>query len=155
VGIQPLSVQIPSIAALNLFFYHDGPKDGTPTILLDVADPFMEINLLREREWVESFHLPLPREEKASGIVTLLKRAGIREDSLPQSTLFVYGSGSEEALLTSLKSTSPIREVLTPPLHRLEIGKEVTNPGKIYASIGLPLRELTQTQFDFNLFHWK
>jgi Tfp pilus assembly protein PilN len=25
------------------------------------------------------------------------------------------------------------------------------NPGKIYASIGLPLRELTQTQFDLNL----
>jgi Tfp pilus assembly protein PilN len=151
VGIQPLSVQIPSIAALNLFFYHGGPKDGTPTILLDVAEPFVELNLLREREWVESFHLPLPREEKASGIVTLLKRAGIREDSLSQSTVFVYGSGTEEALVTSLQSTPPIREVLSPPLHRLEIRKEVTNPGKIYASIGLPLRELTQTQFDFNL----
>ena len=100
---------------------------------------------------MESFHLPLPREEKASGIVTLLKRAGIREDSLPQSTLFVYGSGSEDALVTSLKNTPPIREVVTPPLHRLEIPKEITTPGKIYASIGLPLRELTQTQFDFNL----
>ena len=151
VGIQPLSVQIPSIAALNLFFYHEGPKDGIPTILLDVAEPFVELNLLREREWVESFHLPLPREEKASGIVTLLKRAGIKEDSLSQSTFFVYGSGTEEALVTSLKSTPPIREVLSPPLHRLEIRKEVTNPEKIYASIGLPLRELTQTQFDFNL----
>ena len=76
VGIQPLSIQIPSVAALNLFFYHEGPRDGTPTILLDVAEPFVELNLLREREWVESFHLPLPPEEKASRIVNLLKRVG-------------------------------------------------------------------------------
>jgi Tfp pilus assembly protein PilN len=151
VGIQPLSVQIPSIAALNLFFYNGGPKDGAPTVLLEIAEAFMELNLLREREWVESFHLPLPREEKASGIVTLIKRAGIKEDSLSQSPLYVYGSGTEEALVTSLKGTPPIRKVLPPPLHRLEIRKEVTEPEKIYASIGLPLRELTQTQFDFNL----
>jgi Tfp pilus assembly protein PilN len=53
--------------------------------------------------------------------------------------------------VTSLKTTPPIGKVLPPPLHRLEIRKEVANPEKFYASIGLPLRELTQTRFDFNL----
>ncbi len=151
VGIQPLSVQIPSIAALNLFFYHEGPKDGTPVILLEVAEPFIEINLLREREWVESLHLPLPREDKGPSIVNLLKRTGLQEDSLSKSSFFLYGAGTEESLVNSLKTTPPIREVLPPPLHRLEIRKELTQPAKIYASIGLPLRELTQAQFDFNL----
>jgi general secretion pathway protein L len=151
VGIQPLSIQIPSVAALNLFFYHDGPKDGIPAILLDFDEPFVELNLLREREWVECLHLPLPQEERAPRIVNLLQRMGLREDSLSKSTFFVYGSGTKETLLASLKATPPIRQVLPPPLHRLSIHKEVTNPSKIYASIGLPLRELTQTQFDLNL----
>ncbi|OGP88485.1 MAG: hypothetical protein A2156_03420 [Deltaproteobacteria bacterium RBG_16_48_10] len=151
VGIQPLSIQIPSVAALNLFFYHQGPKDGTSTILLDVAEAFVELNLLRERNWVESFHLPLPEEEKGSRIVNLLKRTGLREDALSKSTFFVYGSGPGEMLSASLKTTPPIKEVLPPPLHRLNIRKEVISPSKIYASIGLPLRELTQTQFDLSL----
>lgn len=153
VGIQPLSIQVPSVAALNLFFYHEGPRDGTPTILLDVTEPFAELNLLREREWVESYHLPLPlpQEEKASKIVNLLKQLGLKEDSLSKSTFFVYGSCVEEPILSSLKTTPPIREVLPLPLHRFHIRNEVTNPVKFYASIGLPLRELTQTRFGLNL----
>lgn len=151
VGIQPLSIQIPSVAALNLFFYHEGPKDGIPTILLDVTEPFAELNLLREREWVESYHLTLPQEEKASRIVNLLRRTGLKEDALSQSAFFVYGSCIEEPLYSSLKTTPPIRDVLPLPLHRLSIRKEVTNPVKFYASIGLPLRELTQTRFGLNL----
>jgi len=151
VGIQPLSIQIPSIGALNLFHYHAGLKDGAATILLDVAEPFVELNLVREGVWVESFHLPLPSEEKASRIVHLLKRTGLQEDALSKSTFIVYGSGAEETWVPALKSTPPVREVLPPPLHRLSIRKEGPNPGRIYASIGLPLRELTQTRFDLNL----
>ena len=151
VGIQPLSVQIPSIAALNLFFYHEGSRDGTPEVLLDVAEPFIELNLLREREWVESLHLPLPREDQGSTIVNLLKRTGLREDSLSRSSFFLYGAGIEESLIRSLKTTPSVKHVSSPPLHRLQIRKEVPHPEKIYASIGLPLGELTQTRFDFNL----
>jgi general secretion pathway protein L len=44
-----------------------------------------------------------------------------------------------------------VKEVLPPPIHRLSLRKGALNPGKIYASIGLPLRELTQTRFDLNL----
>jgi len=151
VGIQPLSIQIPSVAALNLFFYHEGLRDGTPTILLDVAESFVELNLLLAREWVESYHLPLPPEEKALRIINLLKRIGLKDDSLSKSAFFVYGSGAEETWISSLKATPPIKGVLAPPLHRLVIRQEVSNPGKLYASIGLPLRELTKTQFNLNL----
>ena len=151
VGIQPLSIQIPSVGALNLFHYHQGFKDGAATILIDVAEPFVELNLVRDREWVESFHLPLPSEEKASRIVHLLKRTGLQEDALSKSTFIVYGSGAEETWIPSLKSTPPVREVLPPPVHRLSIRKETPDPGRMYASIGLALRELTQTRFDLNL----
>ena len=151
VGIQPVSIQVPSVAALNLFFYHEGPKDGIPTILLDVNEPFAELNLLREREWVESYHLSLPQEEKASRIVNLLKRTGLKEDSLSKSAFFVYGSCSEEPFFSSLKAIPLIKEVLPLPLHRLTIRKEVTNPVKFYASIGLPLRELIDARFGLNL----
>ena len=151
VGIQPLSIQIPAVGALNLFHYHQGIKDGAATILIDVAESFVELNLLREREWVESFHVPLASEEKAARIVHLLKRLGLQEDALSKTTFVVYGSGAEDAWVPALMSTPPVREVLSPPLHRLSIQKKVPNPGRIYASIGLPLRELTQTRFDLSL----
>ena len=151
VGIQPLSIQIPSVAALNLFFYHEGPKNGVPTILLDVAEPFVELNLLQERQWMESFHLPLPPEGKAPRVVDLLRKMGLQEDSLSKSTFFVYGIGADDAFSSSLKATPPVQGVFSPPLDRLNIGSEVSSPDKIYASIGLPLRELVQPQFSLNL----
>lgn len=39
IGIQPISIQIPSSAALNLFFYNGGAKRGGISVLLDVASP--------------------------------------------------------------------------------------------------------------------
>src|SRR3972149_373908 len=46
IGIVPLSIQVPSVAALNLFFYH-GEDKGRETVLLDVGEPFFEMNLIR------------------------------------------------------------------------------------------------------------
>ncbi len=151
VGIQPLSIQIPSVAALNLFFYHEGPKDGVPTILLDIAEPFVELNLLKEKQWTESFHLPLPPEEKGQRIVDLLKRTGLQGDSLSKSSFYVYGSGADETFSSSLKTAQPIQGVFSPSLDRLDIGKGGSGPNKIYASIGLPLRDLIKPQFSLNL----
>lgn len=151
VGIQPLSIQIPSVAALNLFFYHEGAKDGTPTVLIDLAEPFVELNLLRERDWIESFHLPFPPEERAPRIVNLLRRSGLKEEALSKLKFFVYGSGADEIAFSSLKAASPIREIHSPPLHRLDLNKIISNPHRVYASIGLPLGGLTKTRFDLNL----
>jgi general secretion pathway protein L len=151
VGIQPLSIQIPSVAALNLFFYHEGFKDGAPTVLLDIGDPFVEMNLFQERLWKESFHLPMPPEEKASRIVDLLKRTGLQEGALSKSTFFVYGVGADEAFSSSLEALPQVQGVSAPPLNRLDIGKGVATPHRIYASLGLPLRELIRPQFQLNL----
>jgi Tfp pilus assembly protein PilN len=151
VGMMPLSIQISSVAALNLYYYHEGPKNGVPTILLDVGEPFVELNLVQGREWVESFHLLLPSEERAPKIVSLLSRIGLKEDSVSKSSILVYGPGGDETFSSSLKAIPSIQGVFSPPLHRLDIGKEVPNPSKVYSSIGLPLRELTRTQFHLNL----
>ena len=150
-GIQPVSIQIPSVAALNLFFYHEGPKDGVPTVLLDIAQPFVEMNLLKERQWTESFHLPLPPGEKGEKIVDLLKRTGFQGDSLSKSNFFVYGSDADETFSSSLKAVHPIQGVFPPPLERLEIGKRISDPKEIYASIGLALRDLIKPQFSLDL----
>ncbi len=151
VGMTPLSIQISSVAALNLFYYHEGSKNGSSTILLDVTEPFMELNLLQGGEWMESFHLPLPPEERAPKIVNLLSRMGIKEDALAKSSILVYGPGGDETFSSALKAIPSFQRVVSPPLHRLDIGKEVPNPGKIYSSIGLPLQELTRTRFHLNL----
>ncbi len=151
VGIQPRSVQIPSVAALNLFFYHEGSKDGVPAVLVDVAEPFVELNLLKEKQWTESFHLPLPSGEKGPKIVDLLKRVGFQGDSLSKANFFVYGADADETFFSSLQGTPPIQEVSSPPLDRLDIGKGVSRPDRIYASIGLALRDLIKPQFSLNL----
>jgi len=150
IGIQPLSIQIPSVAALNLFYYHDGVKDGMPAVLIDVAEPSVELNLVRGKEWVESFHLPFPPEERTSRIVNLLRRSGLNEESLSKSKFFVYGSGADENVFSSLKTASPIKEIHSPPLHRLDLNR-ISNPQGVYASIGLPLGGLIRTRFDLNL----
>lgn len=151
IGIQPLSIQIPSVAALNLFYYHDGAKEGMATVLMDVAELFVEINLLRAKEWVESFHLPFPPEGRTSRIVNLLRRSGLNEENFSKSKFFVYGSGADENVLSSLKTESPIKEIHSPPLHRLDLNKGISNPRGVYASIGLPLGGLIRTRFDLNL----
>lgn len=151
IGVQPLSIQIPSVAALNLFYYHDGAKEGMPSVLMDVAGSFAELNLLMEKGWTESFHLPFPPQEGTSKIINLLRRSGLKEETLARSKFFVYGPGADENVLSSLKTSSPIKEVQSPPLHRLDLNKGISNPQGVYASIGLPLAGLVRTRFDLNL----
>jgi len=69
VGIQPISIQIPSTAALNLFFYHKMAGQYETAVLLDVSLPFFEMNLIQGKDWKESFHLlclPKSRNQRLS-----------------------------------------------------------------------------------------
>ena len=150
-GIQPVSIQIPSIAALNLFFFNEGGGKGEISVLLDVDDSFFVTNLIQDGNLIESFHLALPTEEKESKMVSTLKRLGLKEDSLSKPTFFVYGFGVDEKLLASLKETNQVKGVFLPPLTRIETRKGVSELHKIYASIGVPLKGLTKTQLDLNL----
>ena len=151
IGLQPFSIQIPSTAALNLFFYQGGAKEQGASVLLEVTDPFVEMNLVQERNLRESFHIPLRAEERASRILSTLKRSGLKEDVLSASTFFVYGLAADETVMSSLKETDHVKAVAPPLLNQIETKKDVTELHRIYASIGVPLRGMTKTQFDVNL----
>ena len=66
IGIQPISLQIPSVAAFNLFSYNKGGVENETSVLIDVTEPFFEMNLIQGKDWRESFHLRLPKEGKRS-----------------------------------------------------------------------------------------
>ncbi len=151
IGIQPISIQISSTAASNLFFYHQGSKRTDPVVLLDIADSFYEMNLFSEKHLRESFHMPLPHEDKALKIVNTFKRSGLKGDSLSKMNFFVYGLSAEEGILTSLKATDQIQGAYFPPLNRIHGGMEKLTSYKIYSSIGVPLKGLTKTHLDLNL----
>jgi Tfp pilus assembly protein PilN len=150
-SIQPLSVQIPAVGALNLFYYHKGEKRQEISVLLDLSDPFLEMNLVQGRDWKESFHLPLPSEKKEEKILQIFNRTGLNGDGVPPPTFFVYGLDMAESTLPAFEETKPAKEISPPPLDRIEVGKNESRPDYIYASIGLPLKGLTGTPVEINL----
>lgn len=151
VGIQPISIQIPSTAALNLFFYHKTMEKNEIAVLLDVTEPFFEMNFIQGGNWRESFHLPLPPEEKESKIINTFKRLGLKSDDFSKSTFFVYGLDASEKIFPSLRESNQIKGVSLPPLNRIEAERGASRPDKIFSSIGVPLKGLIKTRFDLNL----
>ena len=109
------------------------------------------MNLIQERNLTESFHLPLPSEERGAKMINTLKRSGLKGDSLSKSTLFVYGLGADEGMLASLREANQIKGVSYPPLNRIEAGKELSKLYKIYGPLGVALKGLTKTRLDLNL----
>jgi Tfp pilus assembly protein PilN len=151
VGIQPISIQIPSTAAINLLFYHKTKVEDQIAILLDVTEPFFEMNLIQGGDWKESFHLPLPSEDKESKIINTFKRSGLKSEDFSKSTFLVYGLDAAEKMLPSLRESNQIKGIALPPLHRIESEAGASRPDKIFSSIGVPLKGLTQTWLDLNL----
>lgn len=149
IGIVPLSILVPSVAALNLFFYH-GEDKARETVLLDVGEAFFEMNFIRGGEWRESFHLPLPAEKKVERIIDTFTRSGLPEDSLSRAIFFVHGLASEKTL-PALQEAGALNGVAPPPLSRIEAVAGESRLESIYASIGVPLKGVTQTRLDLNL----
>jgi general secretion pathway protein L len=149
-GIQPISIQIPSVAALNLFFYNKGGSENETSVLIDVTEPFLEMNLVQGKDWRESFHFPLPKEEKEAKMISTFKRSG---NVYPpaNSTFFVYGLSADETILTSLKEANELKGALLPPMDRIQGERQGSKPYGIYASIGIPLRGLISPRVDLNL----
>ena len=149
-GIQPISVQIPSAAAVNLFLYNKGGGEDDTSVLIDVSEPFFEMNLVQGKNWSESLHLPLPGEEKETKMISTFKRSG--DNYRPaNSTFFVYGLGVDETTLTNLKETKQLKGVLPPPMDRIQGGEIGSKPYHIYASIGVPLKGIVSPRVDLNL----
>jgi Tfp pilus assembly protein PilN len=151
VGIHPISIQIPSTAALNLFFYHRMAEEKEISVLLDVTAPFFEMNLIEGKDWKESFHLSLPLEEQESRIINAFNRSGLKSEGFPKPTFYVFGLDATEKMLPSLRESDQIKGISLPPLHRIDVEAGASRPDKIFSSIGLPLKGLTQTKLDLNL----
>jgi general secretion pathway protein L len=149
-GIQPISIQIPSTAAVNLFFYNKGGGESETSVLIDVSEPFFEMNLVQGKDWRESLHLPLPEEEKEAKVISTFKRSGGIQPSA-NSTFFVYGLGVDETIVANLKEAQQLKDVLLPPMDRIQGGEIGSKPYKIYASIGIPLKGLVSPRVDLNL----
>jgi Tfp pilus assembly protein PilN len=152
IGIEPFAIQIPSIAALNLFFYHQGDKSREIAILLDMSSPFFEMNILRGRKWEESFNLlSSPDENKEETILEVLRKAGWSGEAMSRAAFFVYGLDAARGSLPSLRDNDPLQIVNAPPLHRIEVARGETRPDYIYPSIGLALMGLVKPRFGLNL----
>lgn len=151
-GLQPLSVQLPAAAALNLFFLHGGEKSSEISVLLDMSNPFCEMNVLQGKEWKESFHLSLPSEGRDKAVLNSFKRSsGLNGDALSKATFFIYGLDAAEEALPVFGEIDPWKGVSSPPLDLIEVAKEEMNPYYIYSSIGLPLLGLVKTRLTLNL----
>ncbi len=152
IGIEPTSIQIPSVGALNLFYYHEGARENEVSVLLDVAEAFIEMNLLQGKEWQESFHFRIPEEGRESRILSAFRRSGLREDALSKASFFVHGLDVDENLLNTVQEGHPVKGVSFPPLNRVKVEKEKLPPlQSIYASVGVPLKGLIKTRVDLNL----
>jgi len=151
IGIRPTSVQIPSTAALNLFFYHQGESGTENAVLLDVNNPFCEMNLIQEKNWKESFHLPLLPESREDRILQVLKQAGVNGHSVDKFSFFIYGLDAAESALPEVGEGETLRKMTAPPMTRIEVGKNEVKPDYIYASVGVSLPELTRTRLALNL----
>ena len=150
VGISPMGVQVSSVGALNLFFYHEGDRGRENAVFLDVSEPFFEMNLIQGGEWKESFHLSFPAENKVERITETVRRAGLSEDTLSRTAFFVHGMAAEE-MLPAFRETGALNGVAPPPLERIETEGGESRLEAIYSSIGGPLKGVTQTRLDLNL----
>jgi Tfp pilus assembly protein PilN len=151
IDIRPESVQIPSAAALNLFYYHEGEKGPENAVLLDLSGPYCEMNLIQGKAWKESFHLALPKENREERIASVLKQAGLNGAGAENLPMFVYGLDAAEGTLPELGPGETLGSFQPPPLNRIEVGKNEVKPDYIYASIGLPLQGLARTRVGLNL----
>ncbi len=150
-GLQPITVQIPPVGALNLFMHHQAEKKYERSVLLDLNEPFFEMNILQEAKWKGSFHLPLPDSGRADKILDTFKRSGVPEEAVPRSTFFVYGLDMAEKMFPDLEAREDVKEVCPPPLDRLVVAPDESRPDYIYSSIGLPLKGLAKTEIHLNL----
>ena len=150
-GIQPASVQIPAVSALNLFFYHEEQKKNEISVLLDINDPNFEMNILEGAIWKDSFHLALPREEKETEILRAFTRSDLKDPSLSKCEFFVYGLDGAEKKLLRFPESHGIKGVASPPMGRIEVGVDEAIPDSIYSSVGLSLTGLVQPPFRLNL----
>lgn len=151
IGIQPSSIQIPSISAINLFSYHRSLDQKEISVLVEVSQPYYEINLLQGNEWKESLHLPIASEGERFHPIDLIRRSLLGPNDLSQTHFYVYGIDGDETLISNLTNTFGLKAVSEPPAGRMKLPKDFIPYSKIYPSLGVPLREMVVPRVDLNL----
>lgn len=151
IGIRPVSIQIPTVSALNLFFYNRKPGVGEVSVLLDLNAPFMEMTLLEGTDWRESYYLPVHPEQWATEVLKAYERSGVNPDPHTPIKWYVYGEGSDGKNLMVLKEAKGMKEVHGPPLDSVKISRDPTKLPQIYSSIGAALIGLIRPKVDLNL----
>ncbi len=151
IGIIPISVQIPSTSAINLFHFNSRTKNKKTSILLEVGESFSEINIIGDRgEWKESFLIPIQREDKELRIKESLKKIEIK-DNLSEKRFFIFGLSADETAIRTIKDANNIEEVAVPPISQIDIKKRDELTYQIYSSIGTSLSGLARVKLNINL----
>lgn len=151
IGIRPVSIQLSTTSALNLFFYNRMPEEGEVSVLLDLNDSYIEMNLLKGTDWKESFPLSSYAAPWESEIVRAYERSGIKPSSNNPLRFYVYGVRGDDGHLSALQKAGGLKEVLRPPLENMTLPKDRTKLPQIYPSIGTSLSGLIKPKVDFNL----
>ena len=151
VGVKPLSIQIPSVAGLNLFAYNKQAGENEVSVLFDVNKPYFELNLMEGNIWKESFHLLMAPGEKDLKMIETYQR--LRRETLSPSkpNFFVFGFDVDESVLTTFKKTEGINGVFLPPMDRMKIPGQWPMAFKGYASLGVPLMGVIKPEFPLTL----
>ncbi|MBM4337963.1 MAG: hypothetical protein FJ110_00295 [Deltaproteobacteria bacterium] len=150
VGIRPLSIQIPSIAGLNLFTFNRPAGEKEVSVLFDVNEPYFEMNLMEGTVWKESFHLPTAPEDAGLKMVETYQRLRVETPSA-KPNFFIFGFDADEALVASLKKIDGINGVFTPPMDRMKLPGNSSLISKAYASVGIPLAGVIQPEIPLTL----
>lgn len=150
IGLQPQAIQIPTIGALNLYFFHER-ADNKNALLIDLQGSFAEMNLIKEGKWQESIHFPLPAENREEKIVHIFQLSGGKEDLSGQPYSFLFGQGVDGQMISRLQNYPFFRKVSFPPGERIKTSSGTPLPVSLYASIGLPLRGLIKAPLNLNL----
>ncbi len=151
IGIQPTSIQIPSISAINLFSYHRSLAPKEISVLVEVSEPYYEINLLQGNEWKESLHLPIASEGGRFHPIDLIQHSLLGPNDLSNTHFYVYGIDGDETLISNLKNTFGLKSISPPPIGRMKLPKDFIPYSKIYPSLGVPLKEMVVPRVDLNI----
>lgn len=146
IGIKPQLLQVPLGSVITLFEYHQKVKDTEFLILIEMDKDFWELNILKRGILKESILLPLEEGMEKPNLVPLLHMAGMKEDEVKASRVYIYGRNIDEKKIEEI-GLKPLRI----PLEKITSQKTDLNSQAFYTSMGLPLCGLIKPSLEVNL----
>lgn len=151
IGIRPVSIQVSTVSAINLFFYNRTPLEGETSVLLELAPPFIEMNLLCGSEWQESFLFSFPQEGWTTEVSRVWERSSLPSFSDRKPNWFLFGERGGAESLRSLKASIQTEKVFSAPTDRLKWSGGGIDLPLLYPSVGTSLSGLIKPRIELNL----